>query len=274
MADERMPEDMISWMMELGWGAHHDQWHFERRWDWFHALADRGEPSFPEAVAEAEAKGWARSPLQEGESGNGEDFLFMHRAMLQLLADNFPQSINYLRGWNTPPQDNADPDDPVVPDPLPNPAKEAFHPKMSEAITRIEARASEFASDDELGLFIQTAMRPVPGDPFRRTTDQAAGLHNYLHNRWSDGTSDINLGDPIVNIFNYRFWKLHGWIDHQWWRFRRGKGLSDRDGAYQAKLSYYVSMMSEGVHHHHFSEVMAANSHKKTRNFFAFDFPQ
>ncbi|UVC06849.1 hypothetical protein IHQ71_16495 [Rhizobium sp. TH2] len=279
MADERMPEDMIAWMTDRNWGPHHDQWHFERRWDFWHARAARGAPEDVGVQAYIDSKvalGYGRSPLQEGEAGNGEDFLFMHRAMLQLLVANFTQSIHFLRGWATLPQDNADMDDPVPPNPAgapPNPAKDASHPKMAEAITRVEARAPEFPSDEELGLFLQTKMRPVPGDAFRESPDKAAGLHNYLHNRWSDGTSPIDIGRPLVNTFNQRFWKLHGWIDHQWWRFRRSKGMNDGDAAYQTKLKLYLDMMNQSGHHHHFDEVLSTTTPSVGRNIFDLDFP-
>ena len=280
MADERMPEDMIEWMAERNWGTHHDQWHFERRWDYWHARAERGGPDdqwVPGYIASMVALGYGRSALQEGQAGNGEDFLFMHRAMLQLLVGEFPNWFHFLRGWSAIPRDNADVDDPVTPVPpgsRPNPAKDPFHPKMAEAVTRVEARVSEFSAEDEFGLFLQTKMRPVAGDAFKESADQATGLHNYLHNRFSDGTSPINIGDPLVNTSNQRFWKLHGWIDHQWWRFRRSKGLDDNEPAYKAKLKLYVDMMNQGGHQHHMDHVIAAAPERASRNIFDLDFPR
>lgn len=275
MADLKMPAETVAWMEYRVWGPHHHQWHFERRWDWYQARAARGDAGFPEAVADAASRGYKKANTQEGQPGNGEDFLFMHRAMLQLLAANFPGVFHFLRGWATPPQDGQDVDDPVPADPpapTPNLAKGPFHPKMSEAIKRIEARDREFATEDEFGLFIQTFMRPVRGDPFARSADEATGIHNYLHNRFSDGDSPINLGDPNVNIFNERFWRLHGWIDHQWWLFRRHKALDDNDPAYAAKLKRYRDMMDGGGHHHMAEAALQAIP--ATRNFFADDFPR
>lgn len=279
MADERMPEVMISWMSQKGWGEHHDQWHFERRWDFWHAIAasPQAPPWVSQMIAEAVAKGWARSPIQEGEVGNGEDFLFMHRAMFQLLVDNFPQHLHFLRGWHSPPQAVSDPEDPVPADPpgsAQNPSKGAFNSNMAVAIAKIESRVPSFSTDDGFGLFLETTMRPIPGDPLARSADPETGLHNYLHNRFSDSQSPINLGDPTVNIFNQRFWKLHGWIDHYWWRFRRAHGLDDGDSVYQAKLTFYLEMMNRGVHHLHFAQVAESTSPKATRNVFMFDVPQ
>lgn len=277
MADERIPEEIVAWMNSKGWGPHHDQWHFERRWDFWHAIASQlGHPVWvDDLLSEAKSKGWKRSPIQEGEMGNGEDFLFMHRAMFQLLVDNFPQHLHFVRGWQSPPSDPIDLDDPVPPDEVgspPNPAKGAMNANMASAITKMEARQSPFQSDDEFGLFLETNLRPVPGNPLARSSDPETGLHNYLHNRWSDSTSPINLGDPTVNIFNHRFWKLHGWIDHQWWRFRRAKGLSDSDATYTTKLAFYVQMMNQDAHHHHFAHVLGeTTARRSTRNVFALD---
>ncbi|MBM3563256.1 MAG: hypothetical protein FJX48_08920 [Alphaproteobacteria bacterium] len=264
MADEKMPSAMIAWMSGKGWGAHHDQWHFERRWDFWHALAAQPghDPDIDHIIADAVSKGWTRSSLQEGSPGNGEDFLFMHRAMFQLLNDNFPQHMHFLRGWHSPPQDPSDPEDP---------APDAFNSNMKNAIKKIEANAPTLADDNAYGLFIETNWKPTPNDPLARNPDPETGIHNYAHNRWSDQDSPVNLGDPRVNIFNARFWKLHGWIDYQWWRFRRAKGFDDSAANYQSKLRFYVQMMNQDAHHEHFAEVIMELAPQKTRNVFAFD---
>lgn len=274
MTDERMPEEMISWMNQKGWGQHHDQWHFERRWDFWHAIASQPEhPTWvDDLINDALDKGWQRAPFQEGESGNGEDFLFMHRAMFQLLADNFPQHLHFLRGWNSPPQDINDPDDGLPPPQPGSQPDDTFNPNMAAAVTKLEASNSIFSTDDEFGLFLETNLRPTPENPLARSPDPETGLHNYLHNRWSDNQSSVNLGDPLVNIFNQRFWKLHGWIDHFWWRFRKNKGFDDNSSTYQTKKAFYLEMMNRDVHHHDFAHVLRATDFRKTRNLFSLDF--
>jgi hypothetical protein len=243
MADPRMPQETIDWMTARGWGSHHNQWHFERRWDFWHELARQGNQDAAEMVAYAKSQGWTRSAIQEGAAGNGDEFLLMHRAMLELLLKNFPQHGHYLRGWNTPPTDPNSVDDPV-------PSGEAFDADRAAGITRIETNSPPFASDDDLGRFIETNLRPAASDPLARSTDRQTGLHNYLHNRWTDPTSDINLGDPTVNIFNARFWRLHGWIDFQWWRYRQAQGLSDSAASYRAGIQRYREMMDRPHHVH------------------------
>lgn len=263
MADPRMPEEMIAWMTARNWGSHHEQWHVERRWDFWHALAAQGDSDATEVVEYAQAKGWGRASPQEGERGNGLEFLGMHRAMLLLLLEQFPQHRGYLQGWPTPPQDPADTNDPV-------PSGKAFDPEKAEAVNIIEAQPGLFDSEDSFGIFVETNLRPTPGNPLQRSPDPRTGIHNWLHNRWTDTTSDINLGDPTVNTFNARFWRLHGWLDAQWTRFRAAKGLSDNDSTYKNLIAEYRKMMEQAHHHHEhlLSKAMTKKRPAALRNFF------
>lgn len=269
MADVKMPDKMIAWMQGVQWGSHHDEWHYTRRFDyWPHLAANHPDPAlrqvFSAMVQYATAQGWQRAALQEGEPGSGLDFLMMHRAMFHLLLHEFPDALHLLRGWPTPPQDPTDVDDPVA-------SGEAFDSGKAGGIAAVEAAASHFASEDAFGLFLETNIRPTAADPTHRDPDPRLGVHNYLHNRWTDSTSPVNLGDPKVNIFNRRFWKLHGWIDHQWWRFRAAKGLADDDPVYLAALEQYRHMMSGHVHHATASAPTGMARPEGFSRFFAFD---
>lgn len=245
MGDIRMPEKLILWMESLKWGEHHDRWHFERRWDFWFYFAEHGDADMKQTAKElieyAQKQKWKRAELQEGQAGNGMDFLMMHRAMLRLIQEKFPEYQNLIRGWKTPPTDPKDLIDPVL-------DGKAFEPAKVEGIKIIENNFADFASDDAYGLFIETNIHPLPNNPANRNPDGRLGVHNYLHNRWTDPASPINLGDPKVNIFNERFWKLHGWIDRQWGHFRKAKGLSDTDPSYLSLLAQYKHMMSGHLH--------------------------
>jgi len=251
MADEAVPQQMIQWMRARNWGAHHDEWHFCRRWDFWHELARQGDSDSQAMVDYAEQKQWQRAAVQEGEAGNGLEFLGMHRAMIQLLVRNFPEHFHVLRGWHTPPLDPADPEDAVA-DGTP------FDGARKEGILKIEGLEQDFASEDEFGIYIETNLAPLPGEPLRRHEDPRRGIHNYCHNRWTDKNSPINLGDPKVNLENRRFWRLHGWIDFRWWKHRRAKGLQDDDPAYTSLIQNYVTMMDSPHHGHHHHAVAAA----------------
>ncbi|MBE5179471.1 hypothetical protein O4N82_08075 [Vibrio parahaemolyticus] len=129
MSDVKIPEEIATWMIERGWGDHHDEWHFVRRWDYWESLEQI--PNVPDGwkdwirakFQEANEKGWTRAEVQEGEDGNGEDFLFMHRAMIELILKEFPQHVHYFRGWETPPTDHESELD-LVPVPTPEPNQE------------------------------------------------------------------------------------------------------------------------------------------------------
>lgn len=242
MADPRLPAEMDAYITTRGWGEHHDQWHYEQRYDFYRYLAAQGDQGAQEVVDYGDAKGWQRAPYQEGAPGHGIQFLAMHRAMFQLLAENFPQHYAYLDGWPTPPQDPNAPDDIVV-------SGEPFPLPKSEGVIIVETRHDDFADEDGFALFLETNIRPTPTNPAERTPDARTALHNFLHNRWSDGTSPVNLGDPKVNLMNARFWRLHGWIDRLWTRFRQYHHLSDTEPTYVALIASYRHMMEHGGHH-------------------------
>jgi hypothetical protein len=234
MADPALPISIRQWMRDRNWGMHHLEWHTARRWDRL----------TPQERAEAVANGWQRASRQEGDPTNGFEFLMMHRAMLQLLIQAFPGDATLFAGWQSPPTNPNDPADPVPPG-----TSRQFSPVMANAIARLTGNISSFADDDELGLFIQTNLRPVPGDPFHTSPDPMAGIHNYLHNRFSDRSSPINMGDPLHNLENARFWRLHGWIDARWTAFRRARGLSDTDPAYLHALQDEMHHLSMTMMH-------------------------
>jgi hypothetical protein len=234
MADLPLPMTIRQWMRDRQWGVHHLEWHTIRRWDRL----------TPQERAEATANGWQRAARQEGEPINGFDFLIMHRAMLQLLRQAFPGDASLFDGWKTPPTNPDDPSDPVT---AGNPRP--FRPAMANAIARLTDGIDTFTDDDDLGLFIETSLRPTPTNPFRTSTDPTTGIHNYLHNRFSDPSSAIDMGDPTRNIENARFWRLHGWIDARWTAFRQAKGLSDRDPAYVHALQSEMDHLSMRAMH-------------------------
>ncbi len=217
----RLPTTIVTFENQNGWGNHHIEWHTERRWD----LLDSS------SVAWAKRQGWIRATLQEGTAGNGLEFLAMHRVMIRQLREQFPKSVALFVGWETPPTDPKD-----KADPLPHGATDPFDDHMLDAISTLETKLAGFKSDDDLGRYLETALRPTASNASARATDLAAGLHNYIHNRFSDSSSAIDIGDPTVNLANKRFWRLHGWIDATWTKFRAAKGLTESDPAYQAAL--------------------------------------
>ncbi len=224
-----MPRPVLTFLKNNDWGNHHLEWHTVRNWD-------RLRPSDQEW---AKRQGWARAELQEGQKGNGLEFLAMHRVMFRTLKENFPQNADLFVGWETPPTDPKDARDPV---PSANPQE--FDANKLAAIDKLQNHLADFKSDDELGLYIETSMRPTADDPTARSSDKSAGIHNYLHNRWNGDSKSVDIGDPSVNLKNRRFWRLHGWLENRWTEFRRIKGLSENDPAYQAAIEKGERMLT------------------------------
>jgi hypothetical protein len=216
-----MPDEIREWMQQRNWGVHHLEWHTSRQWD-----------RLPLAARQwAAQQGWRRAALLEGEAGNGVEFLVMHRAMIELLREQFPQHAALFAGWATPPTDPHDRNDP-----LPDGATTPFDPDMARAVQRLQNNPRSFADDDDLGLYVETRFRPTPNNPFATSDDPSIGIHNYLHVRFQDPGSPVDMGKPEVNLGNQRFWRLHGWIDNTWSAFRRAAGFPDSDPALRASI--------------------------------------
>lgn len=238
MADQPMPSEIIEWMAERNWGMHHIVWHLARIWDLI-GSADR---------AWVQMQGGGRAERQEGERGNGMDFLAMHRVMIRQLKERFPESAALFDGWTQPPTDPDDQHDPVPDNGAPRP----FSQNMLTAVNRLHTQIGGFQSDDDLGLYIQTRLRPRPGQPQALSNDPTTGIHNYLHGRFTDESSDIDMGNPMVNINNRQFWRLHGWIDARWSAFREVRGLAEDEPAYRQALeeaAYHMGGHHEPHHH-------------------------
>jgi hypothetical protein len=218
-----MPADVVKFEREHGWGKMHLKFHTERMWD---RLTRSGQEW-------NQRMGFSRATLQEGEPTTGLEFLAMHRHMITMLREQFPDHADLFAGWERPP---TDPRDPTTPIPGTRPIK--VSPAMLEALDRIQddAQLAQFADDDEFGLWLQTRLRPTADEPFAATEDPTAGLHNYLHGRFQDAKSPVNVGNPAVNLENEVFWRIHGWVDARWTAYRAAKGLTNDDPAYQEAL--------------------------------------
>jgi hypothetical protein len=224
-----MPKAIIQYESAGQWGTMHLRWHTERQWN----LLD------PSDRAWAQKQGWSATPIQEGQAGNGLEFLAMHRMMIQMLVAKFPSDKSLFTGWTAIPTKPGDKTAPTT--------SEAFDPDMQKAIDTLDNHIDQFASDDAFGLYIETTLRPTSKNPDGRTTDATAGIHNYIHNRFANSSSSIDLGDPTKNLGNKVFWRLHGWIDARWTAFRAAKGLKDTDPTYVAAMQKAHNDMMMGM---------------------------
>jgi hypothetical protein len=74
----------------------------------------------------------------------------------------------------------------------------------------------------------------TPQNPNGPTDNSSSGVHLGMHASWAVFGSPSSVGDQSVSVEHYAFWKLHGWIDQIWLRYRAAKGQPvENDPAYK-----------------------------------------
>lgn len=226
----------------------HAVWHTVRT-QW-HAL--KGDIN---AVAEIDKRGWwpQRPPFLETraldlENGAGEDFLFMHRKMVLMVAEV------YAKADKSPPAGWAALPGAAVPQTVYNETtasgakKFVFDPEASGFMVPPPARDDETDRLLKSPSFLGGVMRPL--QRLFRSTRLLSGLtlgqfgnlleftiHGWMHIRWTytiydpatgtpigreslfdidpkwDDLANDDLGDFYSSHVHPTFWRLHGWID-------------------------------------------------------------
>lgn len=214
-----VPKKVHDYLEKYQWGDYHIVFHMSRKW---YLLGDQGR-GWLKRVGEASAD------LQEGDPGNGLEFLVMHRAMISHLRDrwgkekvtNDPDGRTtfgaVLDGWKT---------DAEVIAALGKVGGDVA--KFKAGLTKLNDFAS-FQSEDDFGNFLQTTLRLSgevdPNDSairmYSRDMTAGAGLHNWLHGQFQDASSPIDVGNPQTNLSNIMFWRIHGWIEAKWAAFEK-----------------------------------------------------
>ena len=87
-----MPLPILNFIDQQGWSGHHIEWHSVRQWD-----------AFPQYQSEWKGQGWTRADVQEGQKGNGLEFLAMHRVMIRKMIAQFPSDAALFAGFSQPP---------------------------------------------------------------------------------------------------------------------------------------------------------------------------
>ena len=233
-----VPKNVHNYLEKYQWGDYHIMFHMTRRW---YVIGTAGR-SWLKRVGQAAAD------VQEGDPGNGLEFLAMHRAMIQHLRTRWgsePVKNNedgrktfgaVLDGWKT--------DDDVI----------AHLEKVGGDVEGFKAMAAKindfasFASEDEFGLFLETSFRLVSATArthkYRNDTTVGAGTHNWLHGQFTDPASPIDVGNPQTNLSNMRFWGIHGWIEAKWQAFEQFHQRTGPESAqYQAQLTRFLQHM-------------------------------
>ncbi len=230
--DTALPDPILDWLDAQNWTWEHEDWHNVRRWDMF-CRKSNSSANECATVQALTARGLWRAPIVEASPGDGYAFIAMHRHMLRSIREAFPSAKKVLAGFEHVPRSQKDTTNPQA---WRNVRWSAAQLEALDKLEHIEDHLADFPTEDELGLYIQDGFRWTAENPTRQGSDASAGIHTGLHSQWSIGSSPVDIGGTRIQIYNSIFWKLHGWIDDVWQRYRIVKGIGEDDPAYVKEL--------------------------------------
>ena len=207
--DMTVPKPVLKWMKDRVWEASHDAWHNVRRCRSGFAIPGAGGTT---ALCTTH-KELIAMHQECADAEDGYQFLVMHRHMMQALRQAFPSHADSFAGFAKFPFEAKD-----VPMEWQNRWGTGWAANIvntAKTLEDIENKLSMFPTEGDLGKFIQCG----------GMANGASSIHGALHFKWVVNESPYSLGKQTVNIDNYMFWKLHGWIDQIWERYRVAKGL-------------------------------------------------
>ncbi len=228
IVDTTVQPGVITWMQNHAWEAAHVEWHAIRTC----GLPGGGTTSKVNICSFTNLVPQDQNCQDEGD---GYQFLLFHRHMIQALKQLFPKHTEQFTGFDHFPQSAAD---------VPPEWRSAWTDwdanvlaagKIGDAIDSPENLA-KFPSEGVLGFWLQCNVgqkltMPANSMPF-------VGLHFLLHAKWvRSGNTAHGVNNTSANIDNYMFWKLHGWIDNVWEKYRVAKGLKQTDQKYKDDLA-------------------------------------
>jgi hypothetical protein len=240
--DVLLPQPIVDWLNELGLQQVHDAWHTTRRWDQIcgSSFASAATCDYAQQLT---ASGLWRAQFQQGAPGAGSAFLAMHRHMIGMFKAAFPQHAELFAGFSHVPRTRSDAENPT---PWKRLSWSDDNLVGFDILEHIEDNLALFPTEDELGVFIESTFRWTTDNPAVALAEAGAGVHGALHNQWAVDGSPANLGRTDTALPNYIFWKIHGFIDAVWSRYRLATGLGDQDPDYLAvarqecRLMYYL----------------------------------
>src|SRR6478752_5694414 len=217
---------VLDWFKARVWEQAHFQWHNIRRCKSGGATADPAGGGVNPCKTNPEL-----IPTNQENQGPGDglEFLAMHRHMIQSLKQLWPKHTEQFEGWEHFPTKASD---------VPQQWQAAWSAWMSNIATA-GAQADDPASNMNVKGF------ETEGD-FGQWIQTTSGLHGALHFKWvRSGNSDHGLGNQFANIDNYMFWKMHGWIDKVWDRYRAAKGKKPDDADIKAAVLAQCRQMDQ-----------------------------
>lgn len=229
--DAVLQPEIITWMEDHEWQEAHFQWHNVRRCGGFGAGGggDFNPCDYPELAPDA----------NECENAqDGYEFLVMHRHMLESLRQLFPSHVDQFEGWDKWP---AASDYPELLQPY---FKNWSNDVLNEAsiADNIEDNIDMFATEGEFGMWIQCgSLRGGVG---------ANSLHGALHfNGYPQNNQSHSVANQRRNLDSFIFWKLHGYIDKVWERYRLAKGQAPDEPALRTEIKAQCLEMDALAHY-------------------------
>jgi hypothetical protein len=215
--DTTVQPEVIKWMQDHKWEGAHFEWHSVRRCNGGGSMSKVNVCSHKDMIpADQECKS----------TGDGYQFLAMHRHMIQSLKQLFPNNTEQFEGFKKFPTSAADVPEQWRADWQPFSAQSVANGKIADEIEKPE-NLSKFADEGAFGKWLQ-CFAGAGGD---------SGLHGDLHFKWvRQMNAEHGLGNQDTNIDNYMFWKLHGWMDDVWEKYRVAKGLAPTEKKLQDEL--------------------------------------
>ena len=222
IVDTTVQPEVLQWMRDNYWQAAHVEWHAIRAC----GLAGGGGAGLSQ-VNICSFKQLVPKDQNCQTAGDGYQFLVFHRHMIQALKQLWPKHTEQFTGFTKFPTTAAD-----VP-PQWRSAWKDWEPQVLEAgkigdeIDKPENLA-RFPNEGALGFWLQCNVGQKLRDP--PSNMPFVGLHFVLHAKWArPGNTTHGVNNTSSNIDNYMFWKLHGWIDNVWEKYRRAKGMLPTD---------------------------------------------
>ncbi|WP_437872376.1 hypothetical protein [Sorangium sp. So ce363] len=217
IVDTTVQPQVLDWMYENRWQDAHVEWHAIRACNFGGAGSKVGICKFKQLV-----------PQDQNcqSAGDGYQFLVFHRHMIQALQQLWPNHKEQFTGFTKFPTKAED---------VPSQWRSAWKNwdaaaleagKIGDEIDKPENLA-RFKDEGELGFWLQCNV----GQKLAGATNMPwVGLHFVLHAKWArPGNTTHGVNNTNANIDNYMFWKLHGWIDNVWEKYRRAKGMLPTD---------------------------------------------
>lgn len=207
--------EVIKWMEDHAWQEAHFTWHEVRRCSSF---GNRGGVINPCTYPEMK-------PEQNECTGaqDGYEFLVMHRHMIQSLKQLWPKHAEQFEGWKKFPAKTD----------YPSQVQQYFRDWTS-------ANKSNASLADTIDTMTKEEVLrrwPTEGDFGKWIQCSDSGLHGALHfNGYPPNNQAHSIANQRRNLDGYLFWKLHGWIDNVWEKYRVKTGIATNDTKLQKEL--------------------------------------